>query len=290
MGWTYQFVDLTDAQKQERRELLDKYAWLAQESALVSFLAINCFFFLSWLSRRRQNLGTPDSPRRKEERLGHHIAIARVKVIWGQLSWWCGEPVEGGNFYLGLRGEVLATMSWLAWLLVLCVLETGEGKILKCVCSSLVNATSRLPSSHKTLRHRSGFAVAHALFPGHQITFLASSNPRSAFPRNIQHLPSTPRPRDIDSALPPRNLLPELLHPERSACDEDQRSLCYLRDLSNYQFNCSRDDCTRSHSTMELSNLLYRPCNCGYGYTTDIVLSRQSYPALSLRVGGHLYR
>ena len=130
MGWPYHFIDLTGAQKQERRELLDRYATLAQVSVLAPLLVIQCYFFLSWLSRRGQDAKPPASPWRKGERLGHRIGIASMGLMWRRFGWWCGEPVEMGSgaFYLGLRGEVLAAAGWLAWLLSLCFLQTGKGE------------------------------------------------------------------------------------------------------------------------------------------------------------------
>ena len=128
MSWLYHFIDLTDAQKQNRRELLDKYATFAQISPLGPLLAIQCYYFLSWLSRRKHDGDSPGSPRRKEEWFGHQVGIARVQTFLERIGWWCGEPVEIGNFYLGLRGEVLAALSWLAWLLFLCFPQTDDGE------------------------------------------------------------------------------------------------------------------------------------------------------------------
>ena len=127
MGWPYHFIDLTDDQKHIRRELLDKYAWIAQLSVFLPLLAIQTVSFLSWLSGRSEDGAMPGSPRHKETQSGSQARIAKAKRLRRKLGWWLGEPLEMAGSYLGLREEVLVAGGWFGWLLVLCFPQTGEG-------------------------------------------------------------------------------------------------------------------------------------------------------------------
>lgn len=118
MAWPYQFVDLTDAQKLERRQLLDKYANIAQISALVPLLVIQVYFVLWHL--------THDKTDGKKEHHGDRVGI--VQKLWRKFSWWCGEPIQIGSLHSGSRGETLMAVGWLSWLLFLCFPETGDGR------------------------------------------------------------------------------------------------------------------------------------------------------------------
>ena len=51
MGWPYQFVDLTEAQKISRRTLLDTYGLAAQASAGIVLIVIQLLFLAQWLSQ-----------------------------------------------------------------------------------------------------------------------------------------------------------------------------------------------------------------------------------------------
>lgn len=137
MAWPYHFVDLTEAQKQQRRQNLDFYAIVAQLSALAPLLAIQCYFLCSKLANRsRVDEDVPSSPHLKNGRHGERSGLSNARLIWRKLAWRCGEPVDAAGGYLGRRGEVLAAAVWLVYLLVLCFPRTGDGKnsliVLEC--------------------------------------------------------------------------------------------------------------------------------------------------------------
>jgi hypothetical protein len=63
MRWPYEFVDLTDAQKQHRRVLLDAYGLVAQASAGVVLILLQLYFLAQWIRQRRSDgMDVPSSP------------------------------------------------------------------------------------------------------------------------------------------------------------------------------------------------------------------------------------
>jgi len=131
MRWPYAFLDLTDAQKLERRRLLDWYGDCAQWSVLLPLLAVQLCFLVSWINRRFTNpndLDTPSSPRAKEARLLSRGAAQGWAAWFRRARWWLGGRVELGEDVFGSRGEVLGVLVWAAWLVLLCFLETGRGE------------------------------------------------------------------------------------------------------------------------------------------------------------------
>lgn len=128
----WHFVDLSDAQKQRRRELLDLYAYIAEASVFVPILALQLFFLIAWIhdkSTRHDDLSSiPSSPYRKESRLRKFAFLVRAQKNIRRFNWWAGEPIEIYGSLVATRGEFLGAAGWAAWLLLLCVLQTGDGK------------------------------------------------------------------------------------------------------------------------------------------------------------------
>lgn len=130
MGWSYKFVDLTDAQKANRRILLDEYGLIAQASAGVVLIVIQFFYLVQWLIQRQNQgeLGPPSSPNLKLSQKGGHITTRRIQYWWRRLSWWAGHPFNILGIYAGTRGQFIAAAAWNVWLLFLCFAETENGK------------------------------------------------------------------------------------------------------------------------------------------------------------------
>lgn len=132
MAWPYHFVTLDDQQKHERRVALDIYANIAQTSILTVLLVIQAYFFGIWLASRASKQSGTDgvsSPRIKEGRLGHWNGANGWQATARRLRWWFGARVELAGAFLGSRGQVLLAAGWLAWLLALCVPDTGDGML-----------------------------------------------------------------------------------------------------------------------------------------------------------------
>ena len=139
----YRFLDLTEEQKHERRELLDWYGFFAQVSALAPIAALQCYYMATWLSHRLQNqndLEAPSSPYAKEARTGGKGTVARLRRSYSNFLWWCGDSVDVYGYHFGAKGDVLGAALWAAWLVFLCFPQTGEGR-------STQPFTSRIPRS-----------------------------------------------------------------------------------------------------------------------------------------------
>ena len=183
MGRPYHFNDLSDAQKIERRVLLDRYANIAQLSTLFPVLAVQVYFFGTRWSRRwasQAERDAPSSPYLKEGRLEHRLGSKRFKLRLRRWAWWLGENVQFGGVHFESRGQVLAEFAWMAWLVVMCVLQTGEGVILCGYEYVLVVANMichRLSPFHQTIRSRGSLPTAIPLPTGYEVAILATSNP-----------------------------------------------------------------------------------------------------------------
>lgn len=131
----YHFVDLTEQQRYERRHLLDRYAFLAQISAIVLLLTIQIYFAVISLWRRWRSApgsgnesSAPSSPYAKHEGIAaaaRPVDSTALTVFWRKSMWWLGEEI---SMLQSTRGEVLFSTVWSLWLLVLCFAQTGDGK------------------------------------------------------------------------------------------------------------------------------------------------------------------
>ncbi|KAI9692741.1 MAG: hypothetical protein M1820_009384 [Bogoriella megaspora] len=121
MAFGWHLVDLDDEEKFDRRLALDKFAAIAQFSVIVPLL---CVWFLYLFTRpinRRlyrgprigPNPGNPD---------GSKLFISLRRVLLS-FAWWAGTPV---GLDWGRRGDWLFGSIWAAWLLLLCVVQTGD--------------------------------------------------------------------------------------------------------------------------------------------------------------------
>jgi hypothetical protein len=134
MGWPYHFVTLDDQQKHERRVALDIYANIAQTSFLTVLLIVQVYFLAVWLATRSSKQSGADgtsSPRIKEGRSSNWNGDGGYQTIMRRVNWWFGGRVEIAGAFLGSRGQVLFAAGWLAWLLVLCVPDTGDGRLCR---------------------------------------------------------------------------------------------------------------------------------------------------------------
>ncbi len=129
MTWPYHMVELTHEQKHERRLMLDRYGVYAQLSALVPIIFYQLYRLGVWVYSERQRSkvrysAVPSSPTLKRSR--NSTAGGLVKK-WRQVAWWLESEVAPG---WGLRGQWIATGTWISWLLLLCVHKTGIGTYL----------------------------------------------------------------------------------------------------------------------------------------------------------------
>ncbi|KAH6847313.1 ferric reductase NAD binding domain-containing protein [Chaetomium sp. MPI-CAGE-AT-0009] len=125
--FNYHFIDLSTAEKQVRRQTLDKYALYAQLSVLVPVAVLLIIRLWKQTPKAGASEGdyaaVPSSPVLKERRnsnAGTWSSRSR------RLQWWLGEDVVLAGWVLGQRDQWVVGLVWTAWLLLLSVLETGE--------------------------------------------------------------------------------------------------------------------------------------------------------------------
>lgn len=130
MVWPYQFVDLTGAQKNSRRTLLDTYGLVAQASAGVVLIVIQLFFLAQWLRRKRQQNSSdvPGSPSIKHSQKSSSPNFQAIERRWRRLEWWSGDSLVVFGVDCGTNGQVVAATLWTFWLLILSFAETGNGE------------------------------------------------------------------------------------------------------------------------------------------------------------------
>ncbi|KAL1875948.1 hypothetical protein VTK73DRAFT_9659 [Phialemonium thermophilum] len=129
MGWPYHFLDLDRAEKHARRLLIDRYARYAQLSALLPVAVFLLYRVIVWaVSSVRSHRGPsydaiPNSPSLKVQRRSSWTVWA---VRLRQLRWRLGDDVYILGYPFGQLDQWLIGGLWTLWLLVLCVLETGQ--------------------------------------------------------------------------------------------------------------------------------------------------------------------
>ncbi|UKZ76354.1 hypothetical protein TrVFT333_004056 [Trichoderma virens FT-333] len=134
MSWPYHFLTLSKEDVLVRRHTIDHYAHIAHLSALAPAviailvrLVLRAARLLLRLGRDGGDRGRyshiPGSPSVKAQRSS---AIGALAARWRAVVWWLGDDVVLGGVSWGQRDEWVLGLVWTGWLLLLCVLETGE--------------------------------------------------------------------------------------------------------------------------------------------------------------------
>lgn len=118
--------EVTDAEKEHRRILLDRYGVYAQLSCLMPVAAYWLFRLGVWVFHERLRThpeysavpGSPGQKRFAETKAG------RVRSAWKKVVWW----VDGEVMGYAKRKHFIAGWVWLGWLIFLSVHRTGDGK------------------------------------------------------------------------------------------------------------------------------------------------------------------
>jgi hypothetical protein len=130
MGWPYEFINLTDEEKHQRRIALEYYAYVAFLSAFAPCLVSILVRLIARVrrARRSQYSEVPGSPgvKARQQRW-----ITRMIGKWSAAQWWLGEDVYFLGSRWGQRDEWVLGVAWTLWMLILCVRGTGKGKTLK---------------------------------------------------------------------------------------------------------------------------------------------------------------
>lgn len=134
----WHFANLNKEQKLERRHLLDTYAAVAQISIFVPVLALQIYFLVAWVQRKKWGMSAeaevPSSPYLKRARSAQAWwSLGGLRRIWRKGAWWAGERVEVWGFE-ALRGEMVVAGCWMGWLMLLCVVQTKGGMLSISFC------------------------------------------------------------------------------------------------------------------------------------------------------------
>lgn len=130
LSWPYHFLSLSRAEVQQRRDVLTLRGHYAQYSALAVIVFISIYTRLSKKNSPQQR-GTRSTILGKES-----IHDSDVRTTSGTdrsgthrqgISWWDLPPVPG---WKETRKQYLLSLSWLAWLLILSVWRTGNGRLM----------------------------------------------------------------------------------------------------------------------------------------------------------------
>jgi hypothetical protein len=147
MGWPYHFLTLSQQDVLLRRQTIDRYALIAHLAALAPALLLTLLRLAvraaGLIPRNGHNGGdggrgryshVPGSPTVKAQRSS---GLGLLAARWRALKWWLGDDVVVRGVQWGQRDEWLLGLVWTGVLLVLCVLETGQGKPWPLLISTL---------------------------------------------------------------------------------------------------------------------------------------------------------
>lgn len=173
MGWPYHFLTLSQEEVLLRRHTIDYYASVAHYSALAPAVVLVVLRLIQRAARPIRRLGgydddtdrgqyahVPGTPTLKAQ---HNSALGTLAARWRAVRWWFGDDVVFLGVSWGQRDEWLLGLGWTGWLLMLCVLGTGEGQfcflipsytvtsITLCSFFSISTSISHIPTHKITL-------------------------------------------------------------------------------------------------------------------------------------------
>lgn len=113
-----------------RRQILNRYAGVAQLSAFLPVLLFLAWRLASWAfkaveAKKGAYNAIPESPLRKVRRQG---PLGTWESRYRHLQWWLGDDVVFLGRTWGQRDEWVFGLGWGFWMLILTVTETGDGK------------------------------------------------------------------------------------------------------------------------------------------------------------------
>ncbi|PNP44576.1 hypothetical protein TGAMA5MH_03706 [Trichoderma gamsii] len=136
MGWPYHFLTLSQEEVLLRRHTIDYYASVAHYSALAPAVIFIALRLIQRAARPIRRLGgydddddrgqyahVPGTPTLKAQ---HNSALGTLAARGRAVRWWFGDDVVFLGVSWGQRDEWLLGLGWMGWLLMLCVLGTGN--------------------------------------------------------------------------------------------------------------------------------------------------------------------
>lgn len=138
MAWPYGVAALTEEERQLRRETLDLYACIAHYSAFAPALIFLLYRISRYIPRVTGRVSAPGqqgryapvpgSPAVKAAQRRQGIAT-KLTTQWRSLMWRLGDDVYFAGSHWGQWDEWLLGALWTAWLLVLSIKGTRNGKM-----------------------------------------------------------------------------------------------------------------------------------------------------------------
>ncbi|KAH8819659.1 ferric reductase-like protein like transmembrane component [Xylogone sp. PMI_703] len=125
MGWPYRFPELSKAEVHARRLTLDRYGQYAQLSCLIPVVVYQLYRLAEWVYAARQKaaLGYAAVPGSPVAKKFNGSALGSLARKWRKWKWWLEGEVAPG---WGLREQWMGGIAWAAWLLFLCINQTGD--------------------------------------------------------------------------------------------------------------------------------------------------------------------
>ncbi|KAB5545782.1 ferric reductase NAD binding domain-containing protein [Coniochaeta sp. 2T2.1] len=129
MKWPYVIVNQPDEVKHARRILLDRYGFYAQLSAVAVIICLQLVPLGRWIVKKAtarsgaeyDAVPTADAAKRQKP----NRRSWWISRTYQRGHWWLGDEVRIANCTLGRRDEWFFGGLWAAWLLFLCVNQTG---------------------------------------------------------------------------------------------------------------------------------------------------------------------
>jgi len=131
MKWPYEITNQPDDVKHARRITLDRYGFYAQLSAVAVIILLQVVPLGRWIvkvatAKRAEYDAVPTADAAKTQKPNRQSWLSRT---YQRSTWWLGDEVRIVNCTLGRKDEWFFGALWAAWLLFLCINETGRGKL-----------------------------------------------------------------------------------------------------------------------------------------------------------------
>ena len=131
MEWPWKFYHLEGEAKLLRRHTLDRYAGYAQLSAFAPIILFILLRFILWIlrsleARKSSYIAVPASPLRKVRR---QSSLGAWEGRFRHLKWWLEDDFVILGQTWGRKDEWVFGIMWANWMMLLSVLETGDGRL-----------------------------------------------------------------------------------------------------------------------------------------------------------------
>lgn len=134
MDWPYQFVTLSEADRQKRRILNDQYGLYAHLSPLVPIFGLLLVRLIRWRLRKLTDKQAPYDVEATSSAVAFYeeSVTSSPLALWRRFTWRLRDNVEFAGLALCQRDQLIFGGAWAAWLLFLCTKDTVTGTNNRC--------------------------------------------------------------------------------------------------------------------------------------------------------------